>query len=65
MRLDLALRALNAVSPLATLERGYAIVTRRADGLLLRSATQVQVGDDIEARLSQGHITARVKDVGK
>ena len=65
MRLDLALRALNAVSPLATLERGYAIVTRRADGLLLRAATQVQVGDDIEARLSQGRITARVKDVGE
>lgn len=65
MRLDLALRALNAVSPLATLERGYAIVTRRADGLLLRSATQAQVGDDIEARLSQGRITALVKDVGE
>lgn len=64
-RLELALRALNAVSPLATLERGYAIVTRRADGVLLRSAMQVQAGDDIEARLSQGRITARVKDVGE
>ena len=64
-RLDLALRALNAVSPLATLERGYAIVTRHADGLLLRSATQVQTGDDIEARLSQGRIRARVKDIGE
>ena len=34
-----------------------------ADGLLLRSATQVQTGDDIEARLSQGRIRARVKDI--
>jgi exodeoxyribonuclease VII large subunit len=62
-RLDLGMRALNAVSPLATLDRGYAIVTRSADGQLLRSAKQAAPGDDIEARLSRGRIVARVKDI--
>ncbi len=62
-RVDLAMRALNTVSPLATLERGYAIVVRSADGQLLRSSSQVRPGEDIEARLSQGRLVARVKDV--
>jgi len=64
-RLELAMRALHAVSPLATLERGYAIVTRSADGAVLRSAADVQPGDDIEARLAKGRVTARVKDVSE
>jgi len=62
-RMDLGMRALNAVSPLATLERGYAIVTRSADGQLLRFAEQVAAGEDIEARLSKGRVVARVKDI--
>jgi len=62
-RMDLGMRALNAVSPLATLDRGYAIVTRSADGQLLRSAEQVAAGEDIEARLSKGRVVARVKDI--
>jgi exodeoxyribonuclease VII large subunit len=62
-RVELAMRALHAVSPLATLERGYAIVMRAADGAVLRSAAQVKPDDEIEARLAKGRITARVKDV--
>ena len=62
-RVDLAMRALNTVSPLATLERGYAIVMRSADGRLLRSSSQVRSGEDIEARLSEGRVIARVKDI--
>jgi exodeoxyribonuclease VII large subunit len=58
-RLALAQRALNAVSPLATLARGFAIVTR-ADGALVADAAQVAVGEEIEARLAHGALTARV-----
>jgi exodeoxyribonuclease VII large subunit len=58
-RLDLAVRALDAVSPLATLARGFAIVTR-PDGSLLRDADAVAVGEDIEARLAHGRLIARV-----
>ena len=58
-RLALAQRALNAVSPLATLARGFAIVTR-ADGTLLTDAVAVSVGETIEARLVHGTLSARV-----
>jgi exodeoxyribonuclease VII large subunit len=58
-RLALSSRALDAVSPLATLSRGFAIVTR-ADGVLLTDAASVPLGDEIEARLARGRLTARV-----
>jgi exodeoxyribonuclease VII large subunit len=58
-RLALAQRALHAVSPLATLSRGFAIVTR-ADGTLLTEAAAVDLGEPIEARLAHGSLTARV-----
>jgi exodeoxyribonuclease VII large subunit len=61
-RLNTAQRQLVALSPLATLERGYAIVTRVDDGALLRSSEQVAPGARIEARLSQGRVRARVED---
>ena len=59
-RLDLAQRALHGVSPLATLGRGYAIVSDAHSGKLLRAATEVPAGAEIEARLSVGRLRARV-----
>ena len=58
-RLALAQRALHSVSPLATLARGFAIVTR-ADGSLLGDAAGVAPGETIEARLARGTLIARV-----
>jgi exodeoxyribonuclease VII large subunit len=58
-RLALSARALEAVSPLATLSRGFAIVTR-ADGTLLTDAALAGEGEEIEARLARGTIMARV-----
>jgi exodeoxyribonuclease VII large subunit len=59
-RLALASRTLDAVSPLATLGRGFAVVSRVADGRLLRDAAQAPVGDEIEARLARGRLRAKV-----
>ena len=59
-RLALASRTLDAVSPLATLGRGFAVVSRVADGTLLRDAAQAPAGTEIEARLSKGRLRARV-----
>jgi exodeoxyribonuclease VII large subunit len=61
-RLQVALTTLNTASPLATLARGFAMVTR-PDGTLVRDAASVNVGDEVEARLAQGKLKARV--VGK
>jgi exodeoxyribonuclease VII large subunit len=58
-RFELAQRALDAVSPRATLARGYAIVTR-AGGALLTDAATVAPGDEIEAHLAHGALAARV-----
>jgi exodeoxyribonuclease VII large subunit len=54
-------RTLNAVSPLATLDRGYAIVSGE-DGAILRNAAQAKPGTLIDARLAHGRIRARVEE---
>jgi exodeoxyribonuclease VII large subunit len=61
-RFEVVTRALNTVSPLATLERGYAIVTRHPSGELIQSSGQVGKGDHIEARLGKGRLRAVVED---
>lgn len=59
-RLELATRGLNSVSPLATLERGYAIVEDAVTGRVLTSAGQTAAGKEIRARLAGGELTATV-----
>ncbi|MDE2050918.1 MAG: exodeoxyribonuclease VII large subunit [Gammaproteobacteria bacterium] len=58
-RVDLAQRTLQTASPLATLARGFAIVTR-ADGSLVTDARSAPAGEEIEARLATGRLRARV-----
>ncbi len=58
-RLALARRALNTVSPLATLSRGFAIVTG-ADGAVITDGGAVKPGQAISARLARGSLSARV-----
>ncbi len=53
-------RALEALSPLAILERGYALVFDGA-GQLVKDAAQVKAGDEIAARVARGEIRATVK----
>jgi exodeoxyribonuclease VII large subunit len=60
-RLQLAQRHLDAISPLATLQRGYAIVTGPG-GEAIMDESQVQAGDMIQARVAKGRIRARVVD---
>jgi len=56
------LAALSALSPYATLERGYSIV-RGPDGKVLRDSRGVTRGDAINVRLQHGELRARVEDV--
>jgi exodeoxyribonuclease VII large subunit len=50
-----------ALSPAATLERGYAIV-QRPDGRVIRSTNEVVVGDRLAVRLASGRIGVTVRD---
>jgi exodeoxyribonuclease VII large subunit len=61
-RLDRATGRLAALSPLAVLSRGYALVYS-ADGTLLRNAADAGPGRTIRARLASGQITAKVESV--
>jgi exodeoxyribonuclease VII large subunit len=54
------LARLRALSPAATLERGYAIVQRRDDASVLRDPAQAATGDELRVRLARGELTARV-----
>ena len=50
---------LEALSPLAILDRGYALVFDPS-GALLKDARQVKAGDEISARLAKGSLSATV-----
>jgi len=51
--------ALDALSPLAVLERGYSLATA-ADGRLVREAAQLSTGDRVELRFHRGRARADV-----
>jgi exodeoxyribonuclease VII large subunit len=59
-RLAVAVGTLDAISPLATLQRGYAIVTD-AGGHVVTDAASVKAGELVQARLARGRIQARVE----
>jgi exodeoxyribonuclease VII large subunit len=59
--LDHAGARLQALSPLATLGRGYAIV--RAGGAAVREAAALAPGDRLEIELAAGSLDARVEEV--
>ncbi|MCL4729283.1 MAG: exodeoxyribonuclease VII large subunit [Planctomycetes bacterium] len=50
---------LNALSPLAVLQRGYSI-TRNARGEVIKEAEQVKSGDELVTRLARGEVKSRV-----
>ncbi|MEU1604750.1 exodeoxyribonuclease VII large subunit [Micromonospora matsumotoense] len=56
------LARLRALSPAATLDRGYAIV-QRADGHVVRAAGEVAQGDPLRVRLAEGELTATVEEM--
>jgi exodeoxyribonuclease VII large subunit len=56
-------RTLNAVSPLETIDRGYAVVTRAPGGEVISSVAKVNTGDRITARLKDGELDCTVDTV--
>jgi exodeoxyribonuclease VII large subunit len=61
-RWERAMHTLHAVSPLATLDRGYAIVTDAA-AHVVTDAAALKPGEEIEARLARGSVRAQVTHV--
>jgi exodeoxyribonuclease VII large subunit len=55
------LARLRALSPAATMARGYAVV-QRADGQVVRAADEVSPDETLRIRLAAGELTAKVTD---
>jgi exodeoxyribonuclease VII large subunit len=58
--LEAARAALVVLGPDATLERGYAVVRRAADGSVLRDPAQAPAGTALTVRLARGELGATV-----
>ncbi len=54
-------RGLSAVSPLATLSRGYAIIRKQEDGSVVRDGNAVKKGERVIAQLQTGKLNLEVK----
>src|SRR5438105_8055417 len=52
---------LHSLSPLLTIARGYAVVRRDIDAVVVTSTQQVQAGDELSIQVIDGHIHARVR----
>jgi exodeoxyribonuclease VII large subunit len=63
-RLQLAAGRMNALSPLAILERGYAIC-RDTNGAVMRDAAGAAVGDPVDVKLSKGVLRCRVEHINE
>ncbi|MCK4540950.1 MAG: exodeoxyribonuclease VII large subunit [Spirochaetales bacterium] len=61
-RLELTVRELSSNSPLAILSRGYAVVTDKSSGTILKNTADTETGRDLDIRLFQGRLTAEVKE---
>jgi len=57
--LDRQTASLEALSPVAILNRGYALVFD-AKGQLVKDAARLEAGDEVSARLARGRVRARV-----
>jgi len=57
------IQTLNAVSPLATLERGYSITSLSKTSSIISSSNQLSVDDMIKTRFAHGHVLSQIKEV--
>lgn len=62
-RFAVACKSLDTISPLATLERGYAIVNRAGRREVLRKASDATIGEQVEARLAEGSLLCTVDEI--
>lgn len=61
-KLEANMKNLHVISPLATLDRGYAIVSD-AQNHIVQSVESIKTGDTITARVAQGQLLCDVKDI--
>jgi len=55
---------LDALSPLAILERGYSICTKLPEGKIVRSVNEISIGDALKVLFTDGEAISEVKEKG-
>ena len=65
IRIKLVNQTLKAVSPLATLDRGYAIISLGEGKKIISDSNQLSIGSKINLRLSKGEASAEIKKIKK
>ncbi|MBW7459440.1 exodeoxyribonuclease VII large subunit, partial [Paenibacillus sepulcri] len=60
MHLTAAIRQLDALSPLKVMSRGYSLVYDEQEKTLIKSITNVQLGDMVKVKLSDGQLECQV-----
>jgi exodeoxyribonuclease VII large subunit len=56
-------QTLHAVSPLATLDRGYAIVQHQGSQKIVKSIADIAENDLLDTRLAKGRVVSQVKAI--
>lgn len=59
-RLETLTGILDSLSPLAILKRGYSIARKLPEGLIIKEASTLSVGDEVGVKVSEGSFNARV-----
>ena len=60
-----AVRMLNTLNPLSTLERGYALITDATTQKVITNSNQVMPGAMVNTRVAQGEFVCRVESISK
>lgn len=63
-RFAVACSKMEAVSPLATLARGFSI-SETSDGIVLKKTSQVKLGQKLKTRLNDGWVESEITDITK
>jgi len=56
-------KALETLSPIATLARGYSVSKRKSDGSIINSTKQLAVGEQISVQLTDGTLQTRLEEI--
>lgn len=59
-RLTLATRELEGASPQAVLDRGFAVITSKTDGTVIRGSDELADGQEVAIRLARGSAEGRI-----
>jgi len=62
-RLCQSSRTLHTLSPLATLQRGYAIVSKINLGKIIHSTKQLHPGERVQTQLAEGRIISKIEEI--